>query len=171
MSVPAPTSGYTGSNLYNREKLFSLAPPCHPGFSGCNQMEATTPCVQAPTWTSEDNSPPEHLPTSLEYKWSNKHSTLQISLFLPIFLCSVNLFFCTLFCCSSLPLSIQKVCSASTCALLLLCFNLFSYSALHFLFLSFYYTSSLSVILLLCSISFCAFSHLFFLTVLFFFTF
>ena len=66
--MEAPTSSYTGSNLYNREHLFSLAPPCHPGFSGCNQMESTTPCVQAPTWTSEDNSPPEHLPTTLKYK-------------------------------------------------------------------------------------------------------
>jgi hypothetical protein len=47
--MEAPTSSHTGTNLYNREQLFSLAPPCHPGFSGCNQMEATTPCVQAPT--------------------------------------------------------------------------------------------------------------------------
>jgi hypothetical protein len=47
--MEAPTSNHTGTNLYNREQEFSLAPPCHPGFSGCNQMEATTPCVQAPT--------------------------------------------------------------------------------------------------------------------------
>jgi hypothetical protein len=47
--MEAPTSSHTGTNLYNREQQFSLAPPCHPGFSGCNQMEATTPCVQAPT--------------------------------------------------------------------------------------------------------------------------
>ena len=56
--MEAPTSSYTGTNLYNREQLFSLAPAYHPGFSGCNQMEATTPYVQAPTWTSKDNSPP-----------------------------------------------------------------------------------------------------------------
>ena len=65
--MEAPTSNHTCTNLYNREQEFSLAPPCHPGFSGCNQIEATTPCVQAPTWTSEDNSPPEHLPTTLKY--------------------------------------------------------------------------------------------------------
>jgi hypothetical protein len=47
--MEAPTSSHTGTNLYNREQWFSLAPPYHPGFSGCNQMEATTPCVQAPT--------------------------------------------------------------------------------------------------------------------------
>jgi hypothetical protein len=47
--MEAPTSSYTGSNLHNREHLFSLAPPCHPSFSGCNQMEAATSCVQAPT--------------------------------------------------------------------------------------------------------------------------
>ena len=47
--MEAPTSNHIGTNLYNREQEFSLAPPCHPGFSGCNQMEATTPCVQAPT--------------------------------------------------------------------------------------------------------------------------
>ena len=56
--MEAPTSNYTNSNMYNREHLFSLAPPCHPSFSGCKQMEATNPCVQAPTWTSEENSPP-----------------------------------------------------------------------------------------------------------------
>ena len=28
--MEAPTSSYIGSNLYNREHLFSLAPPCHP---------------------------------------------------------------------------------------------------------------------------------------------
>jgi hypothetical protein len=44
-----PTSYHTGTNLYNREQYFSLAPPYHPGFSGCNQMEDTIPCVQAPT--------------------------------------------------------------------------------------------------------------------------
>jgi hypothetical protein len=47
--MEAPTSTYTSTNLYNREQKFSLAPPYHLGFSGCNQMEATTPCVQAPT--------------------------------------------------------------------------------------------------------------------------
>jgi len=56
--MEAPTSNHTSTNLYNREQEFSLAPPCHPDFSGCNQMEATTPYVQAPTWTSEDYSPP-----------------------------------------------------------------------------------------------------------------
>jgi len=30
--MEAPTSSYTGSNLYSREQLFSLAPPCHLGF-------------------------------------------------------------------------------------------------------------------------------------------
>jgi hypothetical protein len=47
--MEAPTSSHTGTNLYNREQWFSLAPPYHPSFSGCNQMEATTSCVQAPT--------------------------------------------------------------------------------------------------------------------------
>jgi hypothetical protein len=47
--IEAPTSSYIGTNMYIKEPVFSLAPPCHPGFSGCNQMEATTPCVQAPT--------------------------------------------------------------------------------------------------------------------------
>ena len=47
--MEAPTSSYTGSNLYNIEHLFSLASPCHPGFSGCSQMEATTSCVQVLT--------------------------------------------------------------------------------------------------------------------------
>jgi hypothetical protein len=47
--MEASTSSHTGTNLYNREQWFSLAPPYHPGFSGCNQMEATTPYVQAPT--------------------------------------------------------------------------------------------------------------------------
>ena len=75
LNVPAPTSHYTGSNLYNREHLFSLAPPCHPCFSGYNQMEATTSCVQAPTCTSEDNSPPEHLPTSLNCEIMNTQTT------------------------------------------------------------------------------------------------
>jgi len=127
--MEAPTSRYTGSNLYNREHWFSLAPPCHHGFSGFNQMEATTSCVQASTWTAEDNSPPKHLPTSLEYKWLNKHSTLQINQFLPIFLFSVNL--------------ISAHCSA---ALLFLC--LFSRYALHQLVLSFFSYSTRSVILL-----------------------
>ena len=47
--MEALTSIYTGSNLHNREHLFSLAPPCHPSFSGCKQMESTTSYVQAPT--------------------------------------------------------------------------------------------------------------------------
>jgi hypothetical protein len=47
--MEAPTSNHTDTNLYNREQWFFLAPPYHPGFSGYNQMEATTPCVQAPT--------------------------------------------------------------------------------------------------------------------------
>ena len=92
--MEAPTSSYTGSNLYNREHLFSLAPPCHPGFSGCNQMEATTPCVQAPTWTSEDNSPPEHLPTSLKYKnneYTDNFPDKSILTFLSLF-CKSDLF-------------------------------------------------------------------------------
>jgi hypothetical protein len=55
--MEAPTSSHTDTNLYNKEQWFSLAPPYHPRFSGCNQMEATTPCVQAPTWNFEDNSP------------------------------------------------------------------------------------------------------------------
>ena len=131
--MEAPTSSYTSSNLYNREHLFSLAPPCHPSFSGFNHMEATTSYVQAPTWTCEDNSPPEHLPTSLVYEWLNKQSTLQINQFLPIFLCSVNLVFYTLFCCSSLPLSVQQVCSTSTRSLILIFFNLLCYSALRFI--------------------------------------
>ena len=37
--MEAPNSSYTSSNLYNREHLFSLAPPCHPGFSSYNQMK------------------------------------------------------------------------------------------------------------------------------------
>ena len=119
--MKAPTSNHIGTNLYNREQEFSLAPPCHPDFSGCNQMEATTSCVQAPTWTFEDNSPLEHLPTSLRYQWLNKNSTLQINQFIPILLCSVNLVFC---------------CLLYRSALLLLCFSsalLFcSASALHY---------------------------------------
>ena len=83
--MEAPTSSYTGSNLYNREHLFSLAPPCHPGFSGCNQMEATTRCVQAPTWTSEDNSPPEHLPTTFKYQIMNTQTTYVDKSLLTIF--------------------------------------------------------------------------------------
>jgi len=56
--MEAPTYSHTGTNLYNREQQISLALPCHPGFPGCNQMESTTPYVQAPTWKSEDNNPP-----------------------------------------------------------------------------------------------------------------
>ena len=73
---------------------------------------------------------------------------MQMSQFLPIFLCSVNLVFYTLFCCSSLPLSVQQVCSASTRSLILLFFNFFCHSALLFLFLSFCSAYVLSVILL-----------------------
>jgi hypothetical protein len=40
----------------------------------------------------------------------NKHSTLQINQFLPVFLCYLILVFCSLFCYSSL---IQQVCSVS----------------------------------------------------------
>jgi hypothetical protein len=47
--MEAPTSSHTGTNMYNREQWFSLAPPYHPIFSGCNQMEAKTSYVQAPT--------------------------------------------------------------------------------------------------------------------------
>jgi hypothetical protein len=60
--MEAPTSNLSqhqlseGTNLQNlqaptcRQRHQSpLAPPCHPIFSGCNQMEATTSCVQAPT--------------------------------------------------------------------------------------------------------------------------
>ena len=140
--MEAPTSSYTGSNLHNREHLFSLAPPCHPGFSGCNQMEAPTSCVQAPTWTTEDNSPPEHLPTSLKYKWLNTHSTLQINQFLPVFLCSLILVFCSLFCYSSLIQQVCSVsyllsfCSASVMSIMLLLFCSRSAQFLHcFLFL------------------------------------
>ena len=114
-------------------------------------MEATTSYVQAPTWTSEDNSPPEHLPTHLEYKWLNKHSTLQINQFLPFFLCSVNLVLCTLLCNSTLPLSVQQVCSASTRALILLFFN------------SLLLCSAFHLTLHICSISSCASSSSLFL--------
>jgi hypothetical protein len=60
--MEAPTSNLSqhqlseGTNLQNlqaptcRQRHQSpLAPPCHPSFSGCNQMEATTSCVQVPT--------------------------------------------------------------------------------------------------------------------------
>ena len=117
--MEAPNSSYTGFNLHNREHLFSLAPPCHPSFSGCNQMEATTSCVQEPTWTSEDNSPPEHLPTSLEYKIMNTLTIYADKSLLTILFCSVNLIFNNLFCTSFLP---QQVCSASHSSVILLFF-------------------------------------------------
>jgi len=114
--MEAPTSSYKGSNLYNREHLFSLAPPCHPGFSGCNQMEATNSCVQEPTWTSEDYSLPEHLPTTLEYQKNNEYidnfSDKSILTFLSLF-CKSDLF-----CYSALRflfLCYSTLCSISLC--------------------------------------------------------
>ena len=100
--MEAPTSRYTGSNLHNIEHPFFLAPPCHPGFSGCNLMEATTSCVQAPTWTSEDYSPPEHLPTTLtisnnEYTYNYTDKSILTNL-------SLYLIFNKLFCSSIIPL-------------------------------------------------------------------
>ena len=127
--MEAPTSSYTGSNLYNREHLFSLAPPCHPGFSSCNQMEATTSCVQAPTWTSEDNSPPEHLPTSLKYK-NNEYTDN--------FPDKSILTFLSLFCKSDLPQTILQIFYSSVCSAGLLCINSYSHSALLQLVLLFY---------------------------------
>ena len=38
-------------------------------------MEATTSCVQETTWTSEDYSPPENLPTSLNCEIMNTQTT------------------------------------------------------------------------------------------------
>jgi hypothetical protein len=67
--MEAPNSSHTGTDLYNTEQQFSLAPPCHPGFSGYNQMEATTPCVQEPTLNYEEKNPPKHLPTTLKYTY------------------------------------------------------------------------------------------------------
>ena len=66
---------------------------------------------------------------------------MQINQFLPIFPCSVNLVFYKLFFCSSLPLSVQQVCSTSTCSVILLCFNLFCYSALLQVFFIICYSS------------------------------
>jgi hypothetical protein len=62
--MEAPTSNHTGTNLYNKEKWFSIAPPYHPGFSGCNQMEATTSCVQEPLETHRTTV----LPTTMRYE-------------------------------------------------------------------------------------------------------
>ena len=82
----------------------------------------------------------------------NTKTTTQINQFLPVFLCSVSLIFFKLFCNSSLPLSVQQVCSASTCFVILLYFNLFCYSSLlQVLFIICY--SSLSFI------SHCAYSQ------------
>ena len=148
--MEAPTPNHIGTNLYNREQEFSLAPPCHPDFSGCNQMEATTSCVQAPTWTSEDNSPPEHLPTSLRYQWLNKNSTLQINQFIPILLCSVNLVFCCLLYHSALLLLYS---------IILLCFSsaLLFFSASALLYCSALLQLCSIVLLYLCSaLSFCS---------------
>ena len=76
-------------------------------------MEATTPCVQAPTWTSEDNSPPEHLPTSLKYKFivtQTYYSDIMFNNILPVssLFCKISLLYlphchpacipCTFFC-------------------------------------------------------------------------
>ena len=123
--MEAPTSSYTGSNLYNREHLFSLAPPCHPGFSGCNQMEATTSCVQEPTWNSEDYGPSEHLPTSLQYQIMNTQTT---------YVDKSLLTFLYLFCNSSLSLSTQQVSSASHFSIILLFFCFLYRSALLLLY-------------------------------------
>ena len=68
----------------------------------------------------------------------------------------------SLFCKSGLLFTVLLLFSSSVCSADMLCINLFSYSTLHFLFLSFCYTPALSVILFLCSISFCACSPLFF---------
>jgi hypothetical protein len=75
----------------------------------------------------------------------NTQITTQINQFLPLFLCSVSLIFYKLFCNSSLPLSVQQVCSASTFSVILLCFNLLCYSAL-----------PPNFTLHICSISYCA---------------
>jgi hypothetical protein len=77
----------------------------------------------------------------------NKHSTLQINQFLPVFLCYLILVFCSLFCYSSL---IQQVCSVSY----LLSF--FSASVLSIMLLLFCSRSAqfLHCFLFLCSSSF-----------------
>jgi hypothetical protein len=61
----------------------------------------------------------------------NTQTTTQINQFLPVFSCSISLIFFKLFCNSSLPLSVQQVCSASTFSVILLCFNFLCYSSLH----------------------------------------
>ena len=65
---------------------------------------------------------------------------MQMNQFLPIFLCSVNLVFYKLFFCSSLPLSVHHVCSASTRSVILFCFNSFYHSALLHVFFIICYT-------------------------------
>jgi hypothetical protein len=121
----------------------------------------------------------------------NKHSTLQINQFLPVFLCYLILVFCSLFCYSSL---IQQVCSVSyllsflqinqflpvfLCYLILVFCSLFCYSSLIQQVCSVSYLLSFSLLLFCpscCSSSVlvlhCSFTvyyssaHLLFLTVL-----
>ena len=157
--MEAPTSSYIGSNLYNREHLFSLAPPCHPCFSGYNQMEATTSCVQAPTWTSEDNSPPENLPTFLKYQIMNTQTIYADKSLLTIL---------SMFCKSDLQQFVLQFFSSSTG---LLCITFFCHSALLLLCLSFFSVSALHFISFCTSIkiSYSASSPFSFLTVSFFF--
>ena len=55
-------------------------------------MEATTPFVQAPTWTSEDNNTPYHLPTTLvTNKWLNNQHTDKSILTTSSLLCNFSL--------------------------------------------------------------------------------
>jgi hypothetical protein len=61
---------------------------------------------------------------------------MQINHFLPFFLCSVNLIFNKLFCNSSLPLSVQQVCSGSHSSVILLFFCSACHSALFLLYIS-----------------------------------
>ena len=46
--MEAPTSNHTCTNLYNREQEFSLAPPCHPGFSGPTRWKLQLPMFKHP---------------------------------------------------------------------------------------------------------------------------
>ena len=62
----------------------------------------------------------------------------QINQFLPVFFYSISLIFFKLFCNSSLPLSVQQVCSASIFSVIFLYFNLLCYSALSFISLCTY---------------------------------
>jgi hypothetical protein len=92
----------------------------------------------------------EHLPTTLAHQIMNTQTNTQINQFLPVFFCSISLIFFKLFCNSSLPLSVQQVCSAST---------FFYHSSL--LQLALLFCSDFYLTLHICSISYCTYSPFF----------